>query len=325
MIAVSKLGVLISPTENAFENNGVCNPGVFQEGDIVHVLYRAVEKGNHSTIGYVRTDQTLKVLQRNPEPLISPSFEYEKRGVEDPRIVKIDDTYYVTYTAYDGINAPKLTYKAYFNLLGKVKDKLNPKYLQFYNLFKKIGLLNDDSHFVPDKDVTFFPRKIGGRFAMLHRLWPGIQVVYFDHWKDLTADFWADYIENLPRHILLDPKDLFEVNYIGAGGPPIETKDGWLMIYHGVQESIKGRVYHAKAALLNLDKPEKELARLNYPLFSPTAPWEKDGVVNYVVFPTGHALFGNDLHIYYGAADKHVAVCRLDINELLSELTSQIK
>lgn len=158
---------------------------------------------------------------------------------------------------------------------------------------------------------------------MLHRLWPGIQIVYFDDWKDLTNSFWEEYLKNLSDYIVLDPKDLFEVNYIGAGGPPIETDDGWLLIYHGVQETTTGRIYHAKAALLQIDKPEIEIARLPFPLFSPTNDWEKNGVVNNVVFPTGHALFGKDLYVYYGAADKHIAVAKLDINELLLELKKQ--
>lgn len=158
---------------------------------------------------------------------------------------------------------------------------------------------------------------------MLHRIWPGIQIVYFDHWADLTKSFWENYLRNLHDYIVIDPKGSFEVSYIGAGGPPIETKNGWLMIYHGVQETHKGVIYHAKAALLQLDKPENEIARLDLPLFSPTKQWEIEGEVNDVVFPTGQALFGDDLYIYYGAADKHIAVAKMNINELILELVKQ--
>ena len=158
---------------------------------------------------------------------------------------------------------------------------------------------------------------------LLHRIWPGIQIVQFEDWKELTKDFWENHIKNLVKHIVLDPKGISEVGYIGAGGPPIETEFGWLIIYHGVQETTTGKVYHAKAALLQLDKPEIELSRLPYPLFSPTKQWEIEGEVRNVVFPTGHTQFGNDLYIYYGVADKHVAVAKLDINELLCELRKQ--
>lgn len=158
---------------------------------------------------------------------------------------------------------------------------------------------------------------------MLHRLWPGIQITYFNHWDDLTHSFWEDYLTNLTNYIVLDPKAEHGEEYIGAGGPPIETDVGWLIIYHSVQETKTERIYHAKAALLNIDKPEIEISRLNYPLFSPSEKWEIQGFVNNVVFPTGHALFGNDLYIYYGAGDKHVAVAKLNINELLLELKKQ--
>ena len=158
---------------------------------------------------------------------------------------------------------------------------------------------------------------------MLHRIWPGIQIIYFNDWKDLTKTFWEDYLENLTNYIVIDPKGIHEVNYIGAGGPPIETEYGWLLIYHGVQETPTGTIYHANAALLQLDKPEIEISRLELPLFSPTKQWEIEGEVSDVVFPTGHSIFGEDLYIYYGAADKHIAVAKTNINELLHELRIQ--
>lgn len=343
MITVEKHGIILSPTDREFENNGVLNPGIYQDGNTIHILYRAVQEGNLSTIGYAKSEGPFKIIERLDRPLITRDFDYEKRGVEDSRIVKIDDTYYITYTAYDGINAmgalatskdllhfekhgiitPKINYQEYEKLVLCCGTKLNPKYHHYYNLFSQIGLVGDEYRLLRDKDLTFFPRKINGKFAMLHRIWPGIQIVYFDHWEDLTKPFWENYLKNLSDYIVIDPKGAFEVNYIGAGGPPIETNDGWLMIYHGVQETSRGKIYHAKAALLQLDKPENEIARLDLPLFSPTKQWEIEGEVNDVVFPTGQALFGDDLYIYYGAADKHIAVAKININELILELVKQ--
>ena len=344
MITVEKLGIILSPTERDFESNGVLNPGIYQEGNTVHILYRAVEDGNFSTIGYAKTDGPLKIIERLDYPIMKRDFDYEKQGVEDARIVKIEDLYYITYTAYDGINAmgalatskdlihfekhgiitPKVDYQEYESHVNCCDtSKLNPKYHQYYNLFSQIGLVGDETRLLRDKDVVLFPRKINGQFVLLHRIWPGIQIVKFDNWKDLTPSFWEDYLMNLTDHIVLDPKDPYEMNYIGAGVPPIETPDGWLLIYHGVHETTTGRMYHAKAALLHLEKPEMEISRLPYPLFSPIKDWEKEGTVDNIVFPTGSALFGNDLYIYYGAADKHIAVAKMDINELLHELRKQ--
>ncbi len=344
MITIEKLGILLSPTDLDFENNGVFNAGIYQEGNILHILYRAVEHGNFSTIGYAKTEGPLSIIERNEKPLIQRDFDYEKHGVEDPRIVKIEDTYYITYTAYDGVNAmgalatskdlihfekhgiitPHVNYQEYedyVNCCGE--SKLNPKYHQYYNLFAQIGLVDDEFRLLRDKDIVLFPRKVNEKFVLLHRIWPGIQIVQFEDWKELTKPFWEDYLKNLNDYIVLDPNDPFEVDYIGAGGPPIETEFGWLLIYHGVQETVTGKIYHAKAALLQLDKPEIELARLPYPLFSPSKSWEIEGVVNNVVFPTGHAVFGDDLYIYYGVADRHVAVAKCNLNELLTELRKQ--
>ena len=344
MVTIEKLGIILGPTEKQFENNGVFNPGIYQEGNTIHILYRAVEHGNYSTIGYAKMDGPIKVIERHEKPLITRDFEYEEHGVEDARVVKIEDTYYITYTAYDGVNAmgalatskdlihfekhgvitPHVNYQEYENFVNCCdRNKLNPKYHQYYNLFAQIGLVADEFRLLRDKDVVLFPRKINGKFMLLHRIWPGIQIAEFEDWKDLTESFWKEYLINLVDHIVLDPKDAFEVNYIGAGGPPIETEYGWLLIYHGVQETVKGKVYHAKAALLQLDNPKIEIARLPFPLFSPTKQWEIEGEVSNIVFPTGHALFGNDLYIYYGVADKHIAVAKVDLNELLLELRKQ--
>jgi predicted GH43/DUF377 family glycosyl hydrolase len=344
MVTIEKLGIILSPTDKEFENTGVLNPGIYQEGNTVHILYRAVQEGNYSTIGYARTEGPTKIVERAEKPIIYRDFDYEKQGVEDARIVKIEDTYYITYTAYDGVNAlgalatskdlihfekhgiitPQVNYQQYETHVNCCNTtKLNPKYHEYYNLFAQIGLETDETRLLRDKDVVLFPRKINGQFVLLHRIWPGIQIVKFDDWKDLTLSFWEDYLRNLTDHIILDPKDPYEMSYIGAGVPPIETADGWLLIYHGVHETTTGKIYHAKAALLHLEKPEMEISRLPYPLFSPTKQWEIEGEVSDIVFPTGHALFGNDLYIYYGAADKYIAVAKLDINELLLELRKQ--
>ena len=343
MIAVKKHGILLSPTDHEFENNGVFNPGIFQIDNKVHVLYRAVQNGNFSTIGYAKTEGPLQLIERNQRPLLIPEFDYEKQGIEDPRIVKIDNTYYITYTAYDGINAmgavatskdlisfeklgivtPRINYRQYAKLVKCCNHSMNPKYHHFYRLFEQIGLAGEEFRYLRDKDLVLFPRKINGKFALLHRIWPGIQIVYFEDWKELTRSFWEDYIKNLSDYIVLDPKDAFEMNYIGAGGPPIETEEGWLLIYHGVQETTRGRTYHAKAALLDRDNPQIEISRLPRPLFSPSEKWEKEGVVNNVVFPTGHAVFEGELYLYYGASDKYTGVVSTPLKELLHFLKKQ--
>ncbi len=339
MLEVKKEGILLSKTNLDFENEAVLNPAAIRENDSVHIFYRAVRNGNHSTIGYCRLEGPLTVAERWEKPIIVPEFDYESQGVEDPRIVKIDDLYYLTYTAYDGINAR--------GALAISKDLINfdkqgvivtsMTYARFVSLVERAGKVNKNYYtnqsfyyqdadpeqkmILWDKNLMFFPRRIKGNLVFLHRVRPGIQLVSVKSIKELNEEYWKDYFINLQDHIVMDPIYDHESNYIGGGCPPIETEHGWLLIYHGVQDSVKGPVYSAcAAALLDLDNPAKVIARLPNSLFSPEYKWELKGEVNNVVFPTGTALFGDTLFIYYGAADTHIAVVSLSFSALLAEL-----
>jgi predicted GH43/DUF377 family glycosyl hydrolase len=342
MIEVKKEGILLSKTDLEFENEGVLNPAVIREGDNVHIFYRAVRNGNHSSIGYCKLNGPLTIVERWDKPFMVPEFDYESQGVEDPRIVKIEDTYYMTYTAYDGINArgalaiskdlmhfekqglivSSMTYDELVSIIGS-EILLNENY---YSNFKTFEFYNRNANqenkmTLWDKNVVFFPRKIKGKFVFLHRIRPGIQLVSVKDLKELTKEFWEKYFLNLKDHILMDPVYKHELSYIGGGCPPIETEIGWLMIYHGVEKTDRGLVYSAcAAALLDLNNPAKVKARLPYALFSPELEWELVGDVNNVVFPTGTALFGDTLFIYYGAADSHIACASLSMSALLKEL-----
>lgn len=344
---VKKHGVILEPTDNSFENEGVFNPAAIREGDNVHLFYRAVRTGNFSTIGYCKLEGPLKVIERSEKPILYPENSQEFQGLEDPRITKIDNTYYLTYSAYDGINVfgayaiskdlkhferkgivtPKFSFDDYAGLIRKNLNKISDKHLLFYDLFERHHLSNimKTDVFVWDKNLVFFPRKINGKFAFLHRLYPTIQIVFFKNISDLTREFWEDYITHLSDHIVLRNTYQHERSHIGAGCPPIETEDGWLLIYHAAETNPDGRVYHAAAALLDLENPNLVLAQLKKPLISPSESWEKKGVVSNVVFPTGTALFDEELYIYYGAADSRIAAASLNINKLLTELKTQGK
>jgi beta-1,2-mannobiose phosphorylase / 1,2-beta-oligomannan phosphorylase len=339
MTEVKKEGILLKKTDLEFENEGVLNPAIIREGDSVHMFYRAVRKGNHSSIGYCRLDGPLTIVERWDKPFMVPEFDYESQGVEDPRIVKIDDLYYMTYTAYDGTSArgalatskdlrhftkqgiivPPITY-AEFVFLAETAGKVNERYYRNHKFYyqesdpeKKIMLW--------DKNVVFFPRRINGKLVFLHRIRPGIQIVSVNSLKDLTKEFWKNYFLTLEQHIVLDPVFAHESNYVGSGCPPIETEHGWLLIYHGAEETDRGIVYSAcAAALLDLNNPARVIARLPYALFSPEYEWERRGEVNNVVFPTGTAQFGDTLYIYYGAADERIACASLSFSSLMEEL-----
>ncbi|RPH31641.1 MAG: pesticidal protein Cry7Aa [Bacteroidales bacterium] len=339
MIEVKREGIIISKTDLEFENEGVLNPAVIREGKNVHIFYRAVRNGNHSTIGYCKLEGPLTVVERWEKPIMVPDFDYESQGVEDARIVKIEDLYYLTYTAYDGINArgalaiskdlvhfekqgiitPDITY-AEFVFLAESSGKVNENYYR-NQLFYYEKADPDKKMILWDKNVVFFPRRIKGKLVFFHRIRPGIQIVYIKSIKELTHDFWKKYFNNFHEHIVLDPIYKHELNYVGSGCPPIETEHGWLLIYHGVEETERGLIYSAcAAALLDLENPARVIARLPKPLFFPELEWELNGDVNNVVFPTGTALFGDTLYIYYGAADERIACASVSLSSLISEL-----
>lgn len=340
MVNVIKHGVILSKTDLKFENEGVLNPAAIREGNFVHLFYRAVSKGNHSSIGYCKLEGPTTLVERRETPLLAPEFDYELHGMEDPRIVKIEDSYYMTYTAYDGLNAlgalatstdlqhfekqglivPKITYEQ-FKSLAEAKGLINDKYLR-YNEHLRTFEQQGSEAYLWDKNLMFFPRKINNKFCFLHRIKPDIQIIVaVGDLKELTPEFWRDYFLHFDECIVLAPKYAHEVSYIGGGCPPIETEKGWLLIYHGVHDTPKGYVYSACAALLDLENPRVEIARLPYPLFVPVYPWELKGEVNNVCFPTGASLFDDTLYIYYGAADERIACASVSLTELLDELS----
>lgn len=338
MLAVKKEGILLGKTALGFENEGVLNPAAIREGDYVHLFYRAVSKGNYSSIGYCKLKGPLLVETRYDTPVLFPQFEYESHGIEDPRIVKIDDLYYLTYTAYDGMNAlgalatstdlehfekggvitPQITYDE-FKHLAASKEEINRKYARFNNN-NRYHIKPDKHVLVWDKNLIFFPRRINGRLYFMHRIKPDIQIAVVNDLQEINKGFWEHYFLHLEGNIALAPKHKHEVSYIGGGCPPIETAHGWLLIYHGVHDTTKGYVYSACAALMDLEDPCKEIARLPYPLFKPEQEWELKGEVNNVCFPTGAVVFDDTLYIYYGAADERIACVSVSLSMLVAEL-----
>lgn len=339
MIKIKKEGIILEKTNHAFENVAVLNPAVIKEGDDVHLFYRAVRQGEYSTIGYCRLDGPIYISERLEYPLIDAELEIEKQGLEDPRIVKIDDLYYLSYTAYDGFNArgalaiskdlkhfkryglisPPVSYSD-FMLGNKTGGRMSNKYYH-HQLYYYQESPPGKTLMIWDKNIVFFPRRIKGKLVFLHCIRPGIQIVTVNSLDEMTKEFWDEYFLHFQHHIFMDPLYEHEANYIGSGCPPIETEYGWLMIYHGVRETDQGIIYSAcAAALLDLENPSRIITRLPYPLFEPDYAGQTKVEVNNMVFPTGTALFGDTLFIYYGAADEHIACASLSLSKLIAEL-----
>ena len=329
-LKVNKEGVLLEKTSLYFESEAVFNPAVIEENEIIHLFYRAVSKGDFSSIGYCRLDSPLHVSKRNKHPLLLPEADFEKKGMEDPRIVLIEGNYYLTYTAFDGINA-----------LGALAISTNLK--EFYRwgiivpliieseenevIQKRIAVSysdeldkNNNVEFVWDKNIVFFPRKINGEFYFVHRIKPDILFVNTSDLNKINYDFWKNYLSNLPIYRLnCDLVHSEKALYCGAGCPPIETPKGWIFIYHAAYELNNQLNYKAHCILLDLENPLNIIASLPYALFEPEHEWEVNGNVNNVVFPTGSIQKGDIMYVYYGAADSRIACVSFSITELFKE------
>lgn len=336
MLKIHNEGIVLEPAYD-FEKDGVFNPGCIAVGDEVWMYYRAVSEKNISTIGFCKFKNN-KLIEHFDNPIMKPEHDYESCGLEDPRITLVDGTYYIFYTAYDGMNAqiayaitkklpyfqkqgllfPKITYEEAGELWRR--SNLSLRYEAFEKLYQNsIG----ENVLLWEKNAFLFPEKINGKFALCHRVLPGIQIVYFNKFSDLTKEFWYDHLKNLDKHILIEPKYWYDSWNVGGGCPPVKTPEGWLFVYHAVESSSLGRIYRASAALLDLKNPQKIIGRLRNPLISPDYSYEKQGIVNNVIFPTSILQDENRFYVYHGAGDKYIALKSINKNELLNTLKTE--
>ena len=334
MLKIRDEGIILKPTNLSFENKAVLNPACIEVDGITHMFYRAVNRQDISSIGYCQLKNN-QVVKRLTQPILAPEFDYEKKGVEDPRITLLNGTYYLFYTAFDGKNA-LVAYATSKNLINFSKHGLISPRISYdkaedifrhsqvrerYTLFEVLYKARRGQNvLLYEKDVSLFPQKFKGKYALIHRILPGIQLIYFKNFTDLTDSFWRKYLTNLGENVIIDPLYWYESRNVGGGGPPIKTKAGWLIIYHAVEDTPLGKIYHAGAALLDLNNPLKVIGRLKEPLFSPKASWEKKGFVNNVVFPTGAIVKSGRLFIYYGAADTCIGAKSVNLDSLLTAI-----
>jgi predicted GH43/DUF377 family glycosyl hydrolase len=225
------------------------------------------------------------------ERVIFPTSETEKNGIEDARFVKFTDdngevTYYATYTAYDGIT-----------ILPKLLETKN-----FYH-FKALPLHGEIAH---NKGMALFPRKIKGKYAMMCRIdGENNYIAYSDN-----INIWRE------AKLIQRPKFPWDLVQVGNCGSPIETKEGWLVITHGVGPM---REYVLGASLYELHNPEKEIGRLKTPLLSPNDE-EREGYVPNVVYSCGSIIHNSSLIIPYGTSDCASTYVSVSLDKLLNEL-----
>lgn len=299
---------ILSPRiENTFENKLVFNPAAFELEGSIHILYRAMDTKNTSTIGYARTKDGITIDERLTSPIYVPRKDFEMKlgkedgnsGCEDPRTTVIDDTIYMTYTAYDGVHAPRGAITSI-----KVQDFLQKKFESWTEPF----LVTPEN--VDDKDLALLPEKIDGNYLLYHRIGGRICA---DLLKNISSDC------TISRCIeIMGPREgLWDAAKVGIAGPPLKVEKGWLMFYHGVSRS--GR-YRVGAALLD-STGTKMLSRTADPIFEPRESYELQGEVSNVVFPCGTVIRNDTVFMYYGGGDKVVGVATASLSNILNALS----
>jgi predicted GH43/DUF377 family glycosyl hydrolase len=298
--------ILEPEPKHSWESKAVFNPGILYEEGKVHLVYRAVSEDDISVLGYAASGDGFTIDERLDEPIYTPRGKFEKKGCEDPRLTKFDDTIYMCYTAFDGrLPRVALTSIAISDFLAKRWKWARPV------LISPPGK--------DDKDAAIFPKKIKGKYAVLHRLGTSI-------WLDLVDSLDFEEGKWIKGTIIMSRRwEKPSVEKIGIAAPPIETKSGWLLLYHTVLKKDDALYYYVSAALLDLDNPMHVIARKKTPLLSPEMPYEKEGQVANVVFPCGAVVINDRLFVYYGGADKVIGVATVTLSELLEGLLLQAK
>ncbi len=222
-------------------------------------------------------------------------------GYEDPRLTQVEDTIYMTYTAFDGINPPGVAITSI-----STRDFLNENWR-----WREPALISAPHQ--AHKNWVIFPEKINGKFAILHSLTPKVNIDYFDDLLFEDNQFINSIYQSSGRENHWD-------NWMrGVGPPPIKTKDGWLVFYHAMDRKDPDR-YKVGAMLLDLKQPEKIIYRTNKPLLEPDARYENDGFKAGVVYACGSVVIGKIIYLYYGGADTVICAAFMKLDQLLEQL-----
>jgi predicted GH43/DUF377 family glycosyl hydrolase len=301
-----KRNPILTAAQWPYPVNSVFNPGaaLLPDGTTL-LLCRVEDRRGHSHLCAARSANGIDAWKIDTKPTLMPDPEHfpeELWGIEDPRITLVEELnkYAIVYTAYTR-EGPGVS-------LALTED---------FHHFERYGLILQPE----DKDAVLLPERINGNWALIHRpvAVPG-------------AHMWLSYSSNL-RHwgdhkLMLKARRgaWWDANKIGLSPPPIKTKMGWLVIYHGVRVNAAGAIYRLGLALFDLNKPEICLKRGDEWVFGPEEPYERRGDVDHVVFPCGYTIApdGDTLRMYYGAADTSIALATGSIGAMLEWLDRQL-
>lgn len=297
--------VVLEPREIWWEKGGVFNPAAVELGGKIHLLYRAVGSDHISRFGLAISEDG-ETFTRFDKPIFEgdPNNPHERLGVEDPRATIIGRDIFITYTAVSVYLAGQTATAQSLNTPGTPwRIRVSALKTRDMRSFQKLGVLLPD---IDSKDAVIVPERHLGYYWLIHRVDPSI---FIARSRDLKK--WEGSIE------MMTAKEPWEELKIGAACPPIEVEGGWLLLYHGVSAS---HTYSVGAVLLAKENPAVVLKRTKHPFMSPHFDWERRGVVNNVVFPTGAIVSHGKIHLYYGGADKVVALAKIPLENIMQAL-----
>ncbi len=321
---------VLSPNPaNSYESLVATNPGAWynkEEGEVILIYRVAGNDTDHSVnLALAKSSNGYDFERVSSSPLLDKCAEnWDGGSIEDPRIVKFGEWYFITYAAVPTppgqywinggrANVTDLPEEAPF-ILKENETRTGLAITKDFKKFYRPGYLTDPT--VDDRDVIIFPEKVNGKFVTLHR---PMQWVGKEYGTDAPA-IWMAFSDDLLQHKNL--KLLAKAQYewedkIGGSAPPIKTEYGWFMLYHAVGKDSR---YRVGAIILDSANPEKVTHRLPYPIMEPEYDYECDGIYKGICFPCGNVVINEKLFVYYGGADQYVGVATCNFQELLEEL-----
>lgn len=323
---------ILEPRKDVYwEGGAVFNPSVIFDNGVYRMLYRTYTseltlttprykrpgynfRNKQSYIGYAESVDGINFV-RGDTPVISPDSDFDRFGCEDPRISKIDDTFYITYTAVGTELSQENKDPKIRIALVTTKDFVS---------FKKHGVIGPP---ISSKAGTFFPEKLNnGKIGFIMTVSPdstnsSVVVRYFESVDEIlnqTDEPWSKFLENTKGCTVLKTEWwLHRGPELGA--TPIKTKDGWLLIFSN--ESMSS-TWTVGAALLDLNEPHKLISRTSGYILQPVTEYEINGLVPVVTFPEGAVVVGDELFVYYGCADTVIGLATCKLEGFLSHILS---
>lgn len=293
---------IVQTRDIPYQANSVFNAGATKVGEETLLLMRVEDRRGISHLTVARSKDGITDWEIDPKPTLLPSPDThpeEVWGIEDPRITFIEEQnlWTVVYTSYSK-GGPLVS-------LATTKD---------FKTFERKGVVIPPEN----KDAALFPIRFGGRWAMLHRPVSAFTTVGAHIWISFSPDMkhWGDH------QIVISARrgSWWDANKIGLSPPPLRTHKGWLLLYHGVRTTTSGCLYRLGLALLDLENPTKLLARSNEWVLAPEETYEVVGDVDKVLFPCGWVAEDDEVRLYYGGADKCLALATARISEILDWL-----